>query len=154
MTRRRRRHRYELNADVNVVSLIDVMLLLLVIFMITAPLMQGGVDIQLPKAESQPLESKDGLNVTVTKDGLVYVGDEKMPLSEFRLTFRALAKNRTKNGVYLRADKDVPYGWALQVMATMNAKGVTNIGLVSDQEKPQPCPRRPFRARVFRWASL
>src|ERR1041385_162660 len=99
MARRRRRHRYELNADVNVVSLIDVMLLLLVIFMITAPLMQGGVDIQLPKADATPLESKDGLNVAVTKDGMIYVGDEKMRLNEFRVSFRALSKNRTKNGV-------------------------------------------------------
>lgn len=135
MARRGRRHRFELNADVNVVSLIDVMLLLLVIFMITAPLMQGGVDIQLPAADAKPLESKDGLNVAVSKDGMVYVGDEKMPLSEFRVRFKSMAKNRTRNGVYFRADKDAPYGLALQVIAIMNAQGVTNIGLVSDPEE-------------------
>ena len=67
MARRGRRHRLELNADVNVVSLIDVMLLLLVIFMITAPMMQGGVDITLPKAESKPMESKDAVAITVNR---------------------------------------------------------------------------------------
>jgi biopolymer transport protein TolR len=71
---RRRRDRVELNAEINVVNLIDVMLLLLVIFMITAPMMQGGVDIALPRAEARPLESKGGLVVTVTRAGEVLVG--------------------------------------------------------------------------------
>ncbi|HEV8215338.1 MAG TPA: biopolymer transporter ExbD, partial [Gemmatimonadaceae bacterium] len=65
MPGRRRRHRFDLNADVNVVSLIDVMLLLLVIFMITAPMMQGGLDITLPAAQAKPLESKTGLSISV-----------------------------------------------------------------------------------------
>ena len=78
MAGRRRRHRFELNADVNVVSLIDVMLLLLVIFMITAPMMQGGVDITLPKAESKPMESKDAVAITVHRDGSIYVDNVKL----------------------------------------------------------------------------
>src|SRR4051812_663443 len=102
MPRRRRRHRFDLNADVNVVSLIDVMLLLLVIFMITAPLMQGGVDVQLPATNAKPLESKDGLNITVNSKGEIYVADERMTLNEFRIAFKAMSKNRTRNGVYLR----------------------------------------------------
>jgi biopolymer transport protein ExbD/biopolymer transport protein TolR len=133
---RRRRHRFELNADVNVVSLIDVMLLLLVIFMITAPMMQGGVDITLPSAEAKPIESKEGLTVSVNKAGVISIGDESYKsLSEFRIVFRALPKNRTASGVYLRADKSVPYELVAQLLAAMYAAGVTNVGLVTEPEE-------------------
>jgi len=131
---RRRRHRYELNADVNVVSLIDVMLLLLVIFMITAPMMQGGVDISLPQAQSRPLESKDELAVTVNRQGEIFIGNEKFSLGDFRVSFRTVAQNRTRNGVYLRADKDVPYGIVVQILAIMRANGVSDAGLVTEPE--------------------
>jgi biopolymer transport protein TolR len=135
MGRYKRRHRFELNADVNVVSLIDVMLLLLVIFMIAAPMMQGGVDITLPATEAKPLESKDGLTVSVNRQGLVFIGDEKFSVSQFRVVFKAISKNKTRNGVYLRADKDVPYGIIAQLMAIMNASGVSNVGLVTEPEE-------------------
>ena len=139
MALRRRRHRFELNADINVVSLIDVMLLLLVIFMITAPMMQGGVDLSLPTADAKPLETKEGLTVSVTQQGEVFIGEEKYTLSTFRVAFNALSKNRLRNGVYLRADKDVPYETVLKVITMMNASGVNDIGLVSQQEEA----RRP-----------
>ena len=131
---RGRGHRYELNADVNVVSLIDVMLLLLVIFMITAPMMQGGVDITLPQAQSKPLESKDGLAVTVNSKGEIFIGSEKFTLGDFRVSFKTVAQNRTRNGVYLRADKDVPYGIVVQILAIMRANGVSDAGLVTEPE--------------------
>jgi biopolymer transport protein TolR len=136
MARRARRHRFELNADVNVVSLIDVMLLLLVIFMITAPLMQGGVDIQLPAAESKPLESKDGMNVTVSRSGQIYVDNDASPITlrDFQVLFKTMSKNRTRNGVYLHADQSVPYGTVVQIMAIMNSNGVDNVGLVTEPE--------------------
>ena len=135
MASRRRRHRYELNADVNVVSLIDVMLLLLVIFMITAPLMQGGVDIQLPATNAKPLESKDGMNITVNKNGEIFVDNDKMSLGEFRVLFKSISKNRTRNGVYLRADKSVGYGMVAQLLAILNANGISNVGLVTEPEE-------------------
>ena len=135
MPRHRRRHRFELNADVNVVSLIDVMLLLLVIFMITAPLMQGGVDIQLPETNAKPLESKDGMNITVNSKNEIFVDNDKMDISQFRLLFKSISKNRTRNGVYLRADRNVPYGTVAQLMAIMNGAGVTNVGLVTQPEE-------------------
>ena len=134
MPRGRRRHRYELNADVNVVSLIDVMLLLLVIFMITAPMMQGGVDINLPSAESKPLESKDGLGITVNSRGDIYVEDQKYTLREFQVVFPSM-KNRTRAGVYLRADRNLGYGVVVQLMAIMAKQGVTNVGLVTEPEE-------------------
>jgi biopolymer transport protein ExbD/biopolymer transport protein TolR len=135
MARRRRRERFDLNADVNVVSLIDVMLLLLVIFMITAPMMQGGVDITLPAAEAKPLESKDGLAVSVNRAGEIFIDNSKYTLAEFRVVFPALSKNRTRNGVYLRADRSVGYGLVAQLLAIMNANGVSNVGLVTEPEE-------------------
>ena len=135
MARRRRRDRFELNADVNVVSLIDVMLLLLIIFMLTAPMMQGGVDITLPTAEAKPLESKDGLAVTVDRTGQISVDNEHYSLAEFRLVFKTIAENRTRNGVYLRADKGVEYGIVAQLLAIIRANGVSNVGLVTEPEE-------------------
>ena len=123
-----------LNAEINVVSLIDVMLLLLVIFMITAPMMQGGVDIALPKAEARPLDPKSGLVVTVDGSGAIFVDETRMSLPEFRAAFRSLADKRAKDGVYLRGDAKVPYGVVAQVMAIMRAAGVGDVGLVLDPE--------------------
>ena len=132
--RRRRREGMPLNAEINVVSLIDVMLLLLVIFMITAPMMQGGVDISLPKAEAKPLDSRSGLVVSVDRRGAVYVDETRMTVSEFRSSFRALASRRAHDGVYLRGDAGVPYGVVTQVLAIMRAAGVGDVGLVTDPD--------------------
>ena len=136
MPGRRRRHRFDLNADVNVVSLIDVMLLLLVIFMITAPMMQGGLDITLPTAQARPLESKTGLSISVNRSGEVFIGDatKGMSVGNFRVLFMSMSKNETANGVYLRADKDVPYGVIVQVFQIIQAAGVSDIGLVTETE--------------------
>lgn len=135
MPRRRRRQRFELNADINVVSLIDVMLLLLVIFMITAPMMQGGIDLTLPTAEAKPLESKEGLTISITRAGDIYIDEAKYSITEFRTVFKTLNKNRLRSGVYLRADKGVPYEIVLQAITIMNQNGVDNVGLVSQSEE-------------------
>jgi len=132
---RHRRRELALNSEINVVSLIDVILLLLVIFMITAPMMQGGVDVALPKADAKPLEQpKSGLVVSVDRSGAIYVDETKMTLSEFRASFRALASKRVRDGVYLRGDASVPYGVVTQVLAVMRAAGVGDVGLVTDPE--------------------
>ncbi len=132
--RRRRREGMPLNAEINVVSLIDVMLLLRVIFMITAPMMQGGVDVALPKAEAKPLEPKSGLVVTVDRSGMIFVDETRMTLGEFRSAFRALASKRSSAGVYLKGDENVPYGTVAKVLAIMRAAGVGDVGLVTDPE--------------------
>jgi biopolymer transport protein TolR len=135
MAFRRRRHRLELNADINVVSLIDVMLLLLVIFMITAPMMQGGLDLKLPEAGAKPLESRDGVTISVTKTGDIYLGNEKYNLSEFRALVRILPKNRFKSGVYLQGDTEAAYGTMVQVLSVLQQNDVTNIGLITLPEE-------------------
>jgi biopolymer transport protein TolR len=132
---RRRRERFQLNAEINVVNLIDVMLLLLVVFMITAPMMTGGVDISLPRAEARPLESKSGLTVTIARNGQIMVDDTPMTYAEFRGAFRALATQRGRQGLYLRADAGVPYGQVVRVLAIMRVAGVGDVGLVTEPEE-------------------
>jgi biopolymer transport protein TolR len=130
--RGRGRDRLVLNAEINVVSLIDVMMLLMIIFMITAPMMQGGVDITLPKAQARPLESKSGLTVTVDRTGAIFVDEARLSLPQFTASFKALANRRGSGGVYLRADDRVPYGTVVKVLAIMRASGVGDIGLVAE----------------------
>ncbi len=131
---RRRSGGLPLNADINVVSLIDVMMLLMVIFMITAPMMQGGVDIALPRAEARPLEAKSGLVVTVNHAGQIFVDEDRFSYDEFRASFKALASRRGRQGIYLRADRGVPYGTVVQVLAVMRTAGVGDVGLVAEPE--------------------
>jgi biopolymer transport protein TolR len=124
-----------LYAEINVVSLIDVMMLLMVIFMITAPIMQGGVDVTLPKAEARPLEPKSGLVVTVDRAGRIHVEEASLTFDEFRASFKALAAERGKQGIYLRADQGVPYGSVVRVLAVMRASGISDVGLVAEPEQ-------------------
>lgn len=135
MRSRRRSERMAVNGEINVVSLIDVMMLLMVIFMITAPIMQGGVDIELPKANVKPLEPKNGLIVTVDKNGFIFVDKTKFTLSEFSRGIKALSDKKGGGGVYLRADATVPYGIVVRVLAAMRSSGVTSVGMVAEPEE-------------------
>jgi biopolymer transport protein TolR len=137
MRRGRGRDRLALNAEINVVSLIDVMMLLMIIFMITAPMMQGGVDISLPQAQARPLESRSGLTVTVDRAGAIFVDETRMSLTEFGSSFKALAQRRGSGGVYLRADDRVQYGTVVKVLAIMRASGVGDVGLVAEPTEIQ-----------------
>jgi biopolymer transport protein TolR len=126
-----------LMADVNVTALIDVMLVLLITFMITAPLMQGGVDVELPRAEARPLTPKEGMIVTVNRNGRIFVDQTPVSYSDFRATFRSLVTSRKPEGVYLQADTRVPYGEVVRVLAVIRAAGVQNVGLVAAEEETQ-----------------
>lgn len=133
--RRHFRSRHTLNAEINVVSLIDVMMLLMVIFMITAPMMQGGVDVALPTGEARPLEPKSGLVVSVNRGEQIFVDGTAMSYAEFRGAFKALAERKGKQGVYLQADKDASYGYVARVLAVMQRAGVGNVGIVMEAEE-------------------
>jgi biopolymer transport protein TolR len=126
-----------LMADVNVTSLVDVMLVLLIIFMITAPIMQGGVDVELPRAASKPLTAKEGMVVSVNRDGLIFVDQTPVKIRDFRVTFPSLVKTRKPSGVYLQADARVSYGIVVQVLATIRASGIEDVGLVALEEGSQ-----------------
>jgi len=132
--RRTRRARARLNADVNVTSLLDLAFVLLIIFMITAPLMQGGVDVRLPEAQARPLEARDGLMVTVDRRGRIFVDESQFNYASFSATFRSLVARRNPSSIYLRADRGVPYGEVVRVLAVIRTSGVQNVGLVTEQE--------------------
>ncbi len=130
----RRRPRSAFNADINVTSLVDVAFVLLIIFMITAPMMQGGVPVQLPRAEARPLTPQKGVVVTVDRSGRIFVDQAGFSYPDFRITFRALVARRHPAAVYLRADKAVPYGDVVRVLAVIRASGVRDVGLVAEEE--------------------
>lgn len=123
------------NADINVTSLIDVVLVLLIVFMITAPIMQGGLDVELPRAEARPLQPKEGMVVSVNRDGKVYVDNTPVSYRDFRATFRALVAQRKPEGVYLQADARVPYGEVVKILAVIRLAGIANVGLVAADEE-------------------
>ncbi|HSD30722.1 MAG TPA: biopolymer transporter ExbD [Gemmatimonadales bacterium] len=123
-----------LNADINVTSLVDVAFVLLIIFMITAPIMQGGVDVRLPRAEARPIEPKTGLVVTVDRTGRIFLDQSGLSYEDFRATFPAFVRSRRPTGVYLRADGRVAYATVVQVLAVMRAAGVNDVGLVAEPE--------------------
>ncbi len=127
-----------MNADINVTSLIDVVLVLLIVFMIAAPMMQGGVDVELPKAAARPLTSKAGMVVSLDRTGRIYIDETAVSYRDFRATFRSIVTTRKPEAVYLRADSRVPYGDVVRVVAIVRAAGVTNLGLVAeDEEQPR-----------------
>jgi biopolymer transport protein ExbD/biopolymer transport protein TolR len=132
--RRRRAGRLHLNAEINVVSLIDVMMLLLVIFMITAPLMQGGVDVKLPVADARPLESKSAMVITITRAGVIFVDRNRVTYGEFASSFKALVGTRASQGVTVQADKDANWEAVARVLAVVRNSGVTNVGIVTEPE--------------------
>jgi biopolymer transport protein TolR len=115
---------------------VDVMLVLLIVFMITAPMMQGGVDVELPRAEARPLTPKEGMVVSVTRNGVISVDQTQVTMKDFRVTFKAMVATRKPSGVYLQADARVPYGTVVQVLAIIRGAGVQNVGLVAEEEQP------------------
>lgn len=121
-------------ADINVTSLVDVAFVLLIIFMITAPIMQGGVQVQLPRAEARPLQAKEGLVVSVDRSGRIFVDETGLSYEDFRATFSALVSRRQPRGVYLQADRRVEYGQVVRVLAVMRASGINDVGLVAEPE--------------------
>ncbi len=130
--RRYRRERTPLNAEINVVSLIDVMMLLLVIFMITAPMMTGGIEIKLPKGEARPLEGKVDIVVTVRRGGRVAVDRTNMTLAQFEASLSSIAERRGKRGVILRGEDNVQYGEIMRVLSAMMKAGIEGVGLAVD----------------------
>jgi biopolymer transport protein ExbD/biopolymer transport protein TolR len=123
-----------LNADINVTSLVDVAFVLLIIFMITAPIMQGGVDVQLPRAEARPLEPNEGMVVTVDRSGRIFIDETSVSYEDFKITFPSIVTAKKPSGVFLRADSRVPYGDVVRVLSVIRLSGVQSVGLVAQEE--------------------
>lgn len=121
-------------SDINVTSLVDVAFVLLIIFMITAPIMQGGVDVELPRATTRPISSKDGVVVTVDRQGQIFVDDTRVTYEEFRATIRRLVDQRNTSSVYVRGDRTTQYGNVVRVISALADAGITSAGLVAEEE--------------------
>ena len=112
--------------------------MLLIIFMITAPIMQGGVDVRLPRAAAKPLEPKTGVVVTVDREGRIFLDQAALSYEDFRATFGAFVRTKHPTGVYLRADGRVPYETVVAVLAVIRTAGVSDVGLVAEPEHLSP----------------
>jgi biopolymer transport protein TolR len=120
-------------ADINVTPLVDVMLVLLIIFMVAAPMLTTGINVDLPNAEAPNMEvSQDIPLVIVTDDRRVFFHDEEVTLEVLQERLRASAHVRTRHEAYVQADENVPYGMVIRVMAAMRQAGVEKTGLVTD----------------------
>jgi len=139
--RRRRRRgakRSKPMAEINITPFVDVMLVLLIIFMVAAPLMTVGVPVELPKtaANSLPSEQEEPLAVTITSEGVVMIQKTEVARGELVAKLRAIAAERSSDRVFLRADNTVSYGDVVQVMGALNKGGFANIALVTDTGGP------------------
>ncbi|HTL04913.1 MAG TPA: biopolymer transporter ExbD [Gemmatimonadales bacterium] len=131
-----RRKRLQPTADINVTSLVDVAFVLLIIFMITAPMMQGGVPVELPKAEGRPLAPSQGVIVTVDRRGQIWVDQTRVSYDEFRAAFRALVARKHASDVYLRADRHTAYGDVVRVFAAIRASGLNlKVNVITEDEE-------------------
>ena len=131
-TGRKRRH---LNAEVNIINLVDVVLVLLLIFMLTAPMLQGGVEVRLPRAAARPLQARDGMTITVAANGDITIGEQRLTWNEFRSNIGTVVRLDDPEGVYIRGDANAPYGDVVRVLAAVRAAGVTNVGMVVEPEE-------------------
>ncbi|HKP75603.1 MAG TPA: biopolymer transporter ExbD [Longimicrobiaceae bacterium] len=135
MPRRRGEGELRPSAEINVTSLVDVVLTLLVIFMITAPMLQGGVEVSVPRARTQSVPANEGVIVTVDRQGAVYLGSELVPWEQFDRRFPAYVREKAAKNVYLRADQGVPYGRVVQVLGAMKSADVATVGLIAEEER-------------------
>ena len=133
MRRHRARQRTPLNAEINVVSLIDVMMLLMIIFMITAPLLTGGVDVKLPKANVRASQVDNPIMLSITQDGVIVLDNERVARDELRGALTALAGRASGRTIYLKGDEGAAYGDVVQVLAMLREVGLQNVSLVAEQ---------------------
>jgi biopolymer transport protein TolR len=120
-------------ADINVTPLVDVMLVLLVIFMVTAPMMQQGVQVNLPKANSKAMTPQDeAVVVSVDKSGKVFINKDQVPAADLRNRLTAMFASREKKEVFLKADAGVPYGEVVRAMADIKGAGIERLGMVTE----------------------
>lgn len=126
-----------LTADINLINLVDVAFTLLVIFMITAPILQGGVEVTVPRAEVAPLPASDAIVVTVDRDGAIYVDDAAVSLEEFKAAIRDIWVRKGTPAVYVQGDEAASYGIVLQVIAAVKNAEIENVGLVAEPEVPR-----------------
>jgi len=133
--------------DINVTPLVDVMLVLLIIFMVTAPMLHQGIEVALPKAEAENLAQhvEDPLIVSINRDGMVFVKDLPVHPTQLAERLTPMLRARGDESVYLKGDRDVPYGRVVEVLDALHRGGILKVGMVT--EKPEARADRTGRAR-------
>jgi len=131
---RGRRGRYRPLAEINVTPLVDVMLVLLIIFMVTAPLMTSGVSVDLPKTTAQPLNSdSEPLTVSIKADGSIFLQEQAVDIGDLVAKLQSIAQNNPERRIFVRGDKDLAYGRIMEVMGTITQGGFTKVALLAEQ---------------------
>ena len=123
------RHR-DVLSEINVTPFVDVMLVLLVIFMVTAPLLQQGIDVNLPRAKGKDLPPEERITLVVKRGGGIYMNDNPVSMPEMREKLEAIG--RLNPNVFLKADKDVPYGFVVEVMGEIKEAGIEKLGMITE----------------------
>lgn len=124
-------------SEINVTPLVDVMLVLLIIFMVTAPMMQSGIGINLPQAETESAPAEEGLLLTITADGYIHIGESVININLLEKRLQEYFYNKTKKVIYIRADRNLNYGQLIQVLDIVKKAGIEVVGLVTEPlEKP------------------
>ena len=130
---RRRHRRGGLNAEINVTPLVDVMLVLLIVFMVAAPLLSVGVPLELPKTDAKALPSQEEpIVISVDKDGKVFIQETEISIDDLTPRLVAISGNGYEERIYLRGDENSDYGAVVKVIARVNAAGFSNLGLETD----------------------
>jgi len=122
-------------ADINVTNLVDVVLVLLIIFMITAPMLHSGIEVNLPKTKASTKDLGEGIVVTIDKTGKIYLDDRVVSLSRFSSRLSDLKRQKPAGTVYLKADREVQYGLVVDVIGRIKSLGITDLGLVSEPSR-------------------
>jgi biopolymer transport protein TolR len=130
MSRRRLRRRHVIS-ELNLTNLIDVVFALLIIFMITAPMMTQGVQVDLPKTESDNVESNESIQVSINSRNEIYIDQQKVSLIDFRREFKETFTGRTDIPVFVNADKKVPYGMVIRIISELQNAGVVKLGFLT-----------------------
>ena len=145
------RGRYRPLSEINVTPLVDVMLVLLIIFMVTAPLMTSGVSVDLPKTDAKPLNTdSQPLTVSIDAAGKIFLQDQEVQLPELVAKLQAIAENNQDRRIFVRGDKDLTYGRIMEVMGTITQGGFTKVALLAEQtalQPPKPVPPAPPKAK-------
>ncbi|HET6516260.1 MAG TPA: protein TolR [Thermodesulfovibrionales bacterium] len=117
-------------SEINVTPLVDVMLVLLIIFMVTAPLLQQGVDVNLPKAKGKELPPEERITLIIKKDGSIYMNDNPVSMGEMKKKLESVSK--LNPNVFLKADKSVPYGLVVELMGEVKDAGIEKLGMITE----------------------
>jgi len=119
-------------AEINIIPLVDVVLVLLLIFMLTAPLMYRGIDVNLPKTAGKPTVTEERMELTLTKEQQIYLNGKALPLASVEKTLRDTFQNRTDKTLYLKADQALPYGFVVETMDKVRKSGIEKLGMVTE----------------------